>query len=93
MLVSLIFTLKKKIYIYIYILLIFIQYAKFINYYLYLLFVLVLSKCFMFINKNLRETVFNYMLKVFNYCTQWSGVENQEIDCSIISMGAMSHIA
>ena len=38
----------------------------------------------MFINKNLKETI-------FNYCAQWSGVDDQEIDCSIISMGAMSH--
>ena len=36
----------------------------------------------MLINKNLKETV-------FNYCAQWSGVDDQETDCSIISMGAM----
>ena len=38
----------------------------------------------MFINKNLKETA-------FNYCAQWSGVDDQKIDCSIISIGAMSH--
>ena len=27
----------------------------------------------------------------FNYCAQWSGVDDQIIDCSIISMGDMSH--
>ena len=37
----------------------------------------------MLINENLKDTV-------FNYCTQWLGVDDQEIDCSIISMGAMS---
>ena len=37
----------------------------------------------MLTNKNLKETA-------FNYCPQWSGVDNQEIDCSIISMGAIS---
>ena len=40
---------------------------------------------FMFINKNLKETA-------FNYCTQWSGVDDQKIDRSINSIGAMSHI-
>ena len=39
---------------------------------------------FMFINKNLKETTFNYY-------AQWSGVDNQKIDCSIISIGFMSH--
>ena len=39
---------------------------------------------FMFINKNLKETA-------FNYCTQWSGVDNQKTDCSIISIGTMCH--
>ena len=38
---------------------------------------------FMFINKNLRKTV-------FNYCAQWSGVDDQNIEFSIISMGVMS---
>ena len=38
----------------------------------------------MFVNKNLREAVFNYY-------AQWSGVGDQKIDCSIISMGAMSN--
>ena len=38
---------------------------------------------FMFINKNLKETA-------FNYCTQWADVDDQKIDCSIISIGAMS---
>ena len=38
----------------------------------------------MFINKNLKETV-------FNYCAQWSGVDDQKIDDSIISIGTMSH--
>ena len=36
----------------------------------------------MYINKNLKGTV-------FNYCTQWSGVHDHEIDGSIISMGAI----
>ena len=40
---------------------------------------------FMFINKNLREAA-------FNYCTQWSGVDDQKIDRSINSIGAISHI-
>ena len=40
---------------------------------------------FMFINKNLKKTA-------FNYCAQWSGVDDQETDCSIISMSAISHI-
>ena len=40
---------------------------------------------FMFINKNLKETA-------FNYCAQWSGVDDQKIDCSIISIGAIYHI-
>ena len=35
---------------------------------------------FMFIN--LKETA-------FNYCAQWSDVDNQKIDCSIISRGAI----
>ena len=48
-------------------------------------FVLVVRKFFMLINGNLKETV-------FNYCARWSGVDDQETDCSIISMGAMSHI-
>ena len=39
---------------------------------------------FMFINKNLKETAFNYSV-------QWSGVDDQKIDFSIISMGVMSH--
>ena len=39
---------------------------------------------FMFINKNLKETA-------FNCCTQWSGVDDQKIDFSIISIGVMSH--
>ena len=55
-----------------------------INYYGKLLFVLAIRKFFMFINENLKETV-------FNYCAKWSSVDDQEIDCSIISMGAMSH--
>ena len=38
----------------------------------------------MFINENIKETF-------FSYCAQWSGVDNQEIDCSIISMGTMFH--
>ena len=38
----------------------------------------------MFINKNLKETA-------FNYCPQWSGVDDQKIDCYIISVGPMSH--
>ena len=57
-----------------------IQYEK-------LLFVLVVRKLrrfFISINENLKKTA-------FNYCAQWSGVEDQEIDCSIVSMGAMSH--
>ena len=33
---------------------------------------------------NLKETV-------FNYCAPRSGVDNQEIDCSITSMGAISY--
>ena len=48
-----------------------------------LLFVLVVRKIFMLLNEDLKETV-------FNYCAQWSGVDDQEIDCFIISMGAMS---
>ena len=47
--------------------------------------IIVVGKCFMLTNKNLKETA-------FNYCPQWSGVDNQEIDCSIISMGAMSYV-
>ena len=39
---------------------------------------------FMFTNKNLKETA-------FNYCAQWSGVDDQKIDCSIISIDAMPH--
>ena len=39
---------------------------------------------FMFINKNLKENA-------FNYCAQWSGVDNQKIDFSIISMDVMSY--
>ena len=39
---------------------------------------------FMFINKNLKETA-------FNYCAQWSGVDDQKIDCSITSIDAMPH--
>ena len=38
----------------------------------------------MFINENVKVTV-------FNYGAQWSGVDDQEVDCSIISMGAMSY--
>ena len=38
----------------------------------------------MFINENLKETVFNYNV-------QWSDLDDKEIDCSIVSMGAMSH--
>ena len=38
----------------------------------------------MFINKNLKQTA-------FNYCAQWSGLDDQKIDCFIISIGAMSH--
>ena len=38
----------------------------------------------MFINKNLKEAT-------FHYCTQWSGVDNQKIHFSIISMGIMFH--
>ena len=49
------------------------------------LFVLTLSKFFTFINRNLKKTA-------FNYCAQLSGVDDQEIDCSIISMDAMSHV-
>ena len=56
-----------------------IQYGKFINYYFALE-----RKFFMFINGNLKETV-------FNHCAQWSGVDDQEADSSIISMGAISH--
>ena len=37
----------------------------------------------MFINESLKETV-------FNYCAQSSGVDDQKIDYTIISMGAMS---
>ena len=37
----------------------------------------------MFINKNQKETA-------FNYCAQWSGVDDQEIDGSIILMGAIN---
>ena len=38
----------------------------------------------MFINKNLKETA-------YHYCNQWSGVDDQKIDFSIISMGFISH--
>ena len=38
----------------------------------------------MFINENLKETVFNYNV-------QWSDLDDKEIDCSIVSIGAMSH--
>ena len=38
----------------------------------------------MFINKCHKEAVFNYF-------ADWSGVGDQEIYSSIISMGAMSH--
>ena len=38
----------------------------------------------MFINKNVKETA-------FNQCAQWSGVDDQKIDFSVISMGVMSH--
>ena len=58
-----------------------------IIYYGKLLFVLVVRKLrrfFIFINENLKEII-------FNYCAQWSGVDDQEIDYSIISVGAMSH--
>ena len=34
-------------------------------------------KFFMFISKNLKETG-------INYCAQWSGLDNKEIECSII---------
>ena len=37
---------------------------------------------FIFINKILRKP---------HLITLWSGVEDQKIDCSIISIGAMSH--
>ena len=38
----------------------------------------------MFINKNLKETA-------YHYCNRWSGVDDQKIDFSIISMGFISH--
>ena len=38
----------------------------------------------MFINENLKETA-------FNYCAQWSVVDDRKIDFYIISMGVMSH--
>ena len=38
----------------------------------------------MFINKNLKESA-------FNYCAQWSGVDDQIIDFSIVSMDVMPH--
>ena len=38
----------------------------------------------LFYNKNLKETA-------FNYCAQWSDVDDQKIDFSIISTGVMSH--
>ena len=37
----------------------------------------------MYINKNLKEAVFNYY-------TQWSGEDYQDIDGSIISMDAIN---
>ena len=37
----------------------------------------------MFINKNLKETA-------FNYCAEWSGVDDQKIGFSVISIGVMS---
>ena len=36
-------------------------------------------------SKNLKETV-------FNNSALWSGADDQEIDCSFISMSAMSHM-
>ena len=39
---------------------------------------------FMFMNKNLKETA-------FNYCAQWSGVDGQKTNFFIISMGVMFH--
>ena len=39
---------------------------------------------FMFINQIFEEIA-------FNYCAQWSGVDDQKIDCSITSIEAMSH--
>ena len=39
---------------------------------------------FMLINKNLKETA-------FNYCAQESSVDDHEIDCSIISISAVLH--
>ena len=39
---------------------------------------------FMFMNKNLKETAFNYY-------AQWSGVDGQKINFFIISMGVMFH--
>ena len=42
---------------------------------------------FMFINKILRKQP----LTAFNYCAQWSGVDDQNIDISIISIGVMPH--
>ena len=46
--------------------------------------IFVVRKFFMLINENVKEIV-------FNYCAQWLGEDHQEIDCSVISMGAMSH--
>ena len=37
----------------------------------------------MFRDKNLKETA-------FNYCAEWSGVDDQKIDFSVISIGVMS---
>ena len=42
------------------------------------------ASLFMFINRDLRDTAFNYSAK-------WSGVDDQMISFSIISMGVMSH--
>ena len=39
---------------------------------------------FIFISNNLKETAFNYSV-------QWSSVDDQKIDCAIISIGATSH--
>ena len=39
---------------------------------------------FMFVNKILKEIAFNYSV-------QWSSVDDQKIDCAIISIGATSH--
>ena len=42
------------------------------------------ASSFMFMNKNCKETA-------FNYCVQWSGVDDQKIYFCITSMGVMSH--